>query len=593
MLLNFCDPSLKPLIKCDKVSFDDHEVTNLVSSNPTLRQRGFISDHFIKPPVNITLQFPCNIVIYRIVINPVVGQQKSCDMKVFTAAQVMTNSWLYGKEETSVKSDGLLFSYVGNISQNEPTVVCFENTLFRRKDLNAGDERQFPCRTTLHGRKQGSLTNVSHLTVCIQRSPGGKSAAIRSLEVWGVPAGKVPHGIQSKLRVAYSKAQLLHETTKSISKLEDARNETTGDSDAQIVRAHINIGDTMVQNGIEIPEDFVDQITYDIMALPVLLPSGKNIDQLTLDKFTNAEASWGRGPGDPFTGVTFTQKSHPVVNTSLKARIDKFVMEHSDVLTVPRTLGHSDKNARSKTGSHRLLSSRLLLSQSATINSLDDTSFIKAECGKFDNVNIPCSGPGSKVDPMALTHTLISGSIKDKVSFQTVSIFNTDNRTLLGKRKMHCSNIANVKDTKVRKTAHQTCTRGVTKTVTCVLPDLTKIDDRDSWLNSTKEPEKVVKSHSVDLAQSLDSALSSALIGLPSFSRKSKISRHSSKIVTQSNDMASCCKCKLSLESSDVVKYKLPCQHLICRNCLKVAGSNILCSSCDQSCKSSQVIRIF
>ncbi|XP_061065030.1 RING finger protein 37 isoform X5 [Eubalaena glacialis] len=79
----------------------------------------------------------------------------------------------------------------------------------------------------------------------------------------------------------------------------------------------------------DVPEEFLDPITLEIMPYPMLLPSGKVIDQSTLEKCNRSEATWGRVPSDPFTGVAFTPHSQPLPHPSLKARIDHFLLQHS------------------------------------------------------------------------------------------------------------------------------------------------------------------------------------------------------------------------------------------------------------------------
>lgn len=95
-------------------------------------------------------------------------------------------------------------------------------------------------------------------------------------------------------------------------------------------------------SSFEIPEDFLDPITYEMMVQPIVLPSGQIIDQFTLERHEQNEAVWGRSPSDPFTGIPFGRSSRPSIATALKARIDKFLLENSNVDEVkklPRTLG--------------------------------------------------------------------------------------------------------------------------------------------------------------------------------------------------------------------------------------------------------------
>lgn len=78
------------------------------------------------------------------------------------------------------------------------------------------------------------------------------------------------------------------------------------------------------------------------MVQPIVLPSGKIVDQFTLERHERNEATWGRLPSDPFTGIQFSQSSRPLTATALKVRIDKFLIENSnadEVKNLPRTLG--------------------------------------------------------------------------------------------------------------------------------------------------------------------------------------------------------------------------------------------------------------
>lgn len=64
-----------------------------------------------------------------------------------------------------------------------------------------------------------------------------------------------------------------------------------------------------------------------LMTIPLLLPSGNNIDQTTYDKFVTNEQAYGRLPSDPFTGIVFHESTKPIPNTSLKLRIDQYLLK--------------------------------------------------------------------------------------------------------------------------------------------------------------------------------------------------------------------------------------------------------------------------
>ena len=75
---------------------------------------------------------------------------------------------------------------------------------------------------------------------------------------------------------------------------------------------------------IQIPEEFIDPLTNDIMASPIKLPCGTNVDAISLEKYLTREKEWGRIPNDPFTRVAFTSQSFPRPNLKLKVKIDLF-----------------------------------------------------------------------------------------------------------------------------------------------------------------------------------------------------------------------------------------------------------------------------
>lgn len=80
MLLNFCDPRLRPEIQCSTVSTEGYEVTNLIS-DPC---KGFLAYSCIKPPIHIDITFLCNIRINHVFIWPSVGSQRSSGFQLYS-----------------------------------------------------------------------------------------------------------------------------------------------------------------------------------------------------------------------------------------------------------------------------------------------------------------------------------------------------------------------------------------------------------------------------------------------------------------------------------------------------------------------------
>jgi U-box domain-containing protein 5 len=107
-------------------------------------------------------------------------------------------------------------------------------------------------------------------------------------------------------------------------------------------------------SSLEIPESFLDPITWELMMQPITLPSGNVIDQTTLEKYGQNEAIWGRPFSDPFTGIPFNKDYKPIMATALKFRIDKFLLMNSntdEVKNMARVLGHNS----TMTGDRRIM----------------------------------------------------------------------------------------------------------------------------------------------------------------------------------------------------------------------------------------------
>ena len=608
MLVDFCHHCLGSKIKTDKVSFDGYEVTNLLSSDLALKNKGFLSDHFIKPPVNITVQFPCNISIYRIVVDPVIGRQQSCDIKLFTGTKTVSTSWLYGNDDSSsVSCDGLLLNNIGSVTTKDPLVICFQNSFFRERNLwqidNLSDSYQYPIRTQLRGRKPGSLCNASHLNICVTRVRSGGSVAIKRLEVWGMPSSMVPIAVQQLLLNTYRKAVYPNEKEQTDTKnFPDKTLSTT---------EHAQDVASVIEDGVHIPDDFIDQITYEVMSVPMLLPCGKNVDQSTVERFVNTEASWGRAPSDPFTGVLFSPGHQAIPNVALKARLDQFLLKHSGKLKVARTLGRSECAA----ADIKMKTSRLVC-ESQTARTYED---LGAGTRSVKEENSAVEGRGKVIK---------SGTLNKNIPVEYYT--STKYADILGhgkKRKLQderqtnkktCTtsskNISLLKTKQVSEVSKQFDNCGVLLTTTVnnmytnstptdmfgkFTNNLSRSKEYDSYgtkHNNTDIPKTDIKdkgntiNHTNKLSISLDSALNDVLGNLPSFTSFSTVKADASD---SSVKVMLCCFCESSLDSESVIKYKLPCTHYICRNCAQQIKKTDVCKLCEITFSSDELTRVF
>lgn len=557
MLLNFCDSRLYPKIICDKVSVDGHEVENLISENFSKRQKGFLGESFIKPPVLVTLSFPCNIEIKRIIINPCVGAQKSSGIEIYSRSNQVRSGPLW--RDVSVnppkeKNDyefivSAVFSPIGKVQLSNPGSVCFENQLFQSqtgKELQPVSETSYENCVYLKGRNSRNLNYVSDLNIRIMKTASGRSVAIKSIEVWGQPSRSVPQSVRQKLgqlftsipnQVTYVEKFQPQEVEKFQPQEENSPKKSCIPTGSQTVH---------LENGVEVPDDFIDVVTCEIMTVPMLLPCGKNVDQLTLERHNSVEASWGRIPSDPFTGVPYDDKNKPLPNVPLKVRIDKFVLENSVKLQhIPKTLG-SSAGSCSKYERQRKNTSRLIECEKPSEN--------VNNCEQHNESDKTTTTQGRKRRKMFTgfenTTYVRCGEPDGKDSSTRSDVIVSDNS----------------------KRADIDPSRSEEKKI--------KLDFQSSSVKS--------KTHEEKLKESIDSAFSDILSQLPSFT-KSNSNASSSSHVIQTH--VKCCSCWEQRESL----YRAPCGHLFCRACVlkdSKQGLGVFDKECKKTWKSNQISKV-
>ncbi|XP_032691397.1 RING finger protein 37 [Odontomachus brunneus] len=310
MLFNFCDPRLRPEIECSNVSTEGYEVTNLISGS----RKGFLAYSCIKPPIHIDITFLCNIQINHILIWPSVGSQKSSGFRLYskntndgnTPYTLLSNGYL------SSRDAGLLF-HPADIDSKQ----IFAPANFLKRYIKVS-MRYFTANT-----------HSLRITICKTEN---SVPALARIEVWGTVSPRCGKDVVASVYTLWYNHQNTFVT--------ECKSSTN----------FINTPDNIITNrqknqiSLEIPEHFLDPITCEMMTQPIILPSGKIIDQTTLEKHEQHEAVWGRPVSDPFTAVPFNEERRPIMATALKLRIDKFLLENSnsdEIKNMPRVLGRA------------------------------------------------------------------------------------------------------------------------------------------------------------------------------------------------------------------------------------------------------------
>lgn len=280
-LYNFLDCKLLPKISSKSPATDNYEVENLISSNFREKAKGFIAYPSIKPPVEVEIHFICSVNIHYLSLNTIVGSQKCTGIEILA------------------KDDSSDYVSICKRIYDQPGIVFCNSRKYSHKQLPERFNINF-CLSFFKSDTFRTFLNACSIKIIIFKTD--KSVpCLSSIEIWGTPS-------RTCSQVTIQTIQRLMSKTHEPSPLPTSKEEV----------------ETFC-----IPEDFKDDLTYEIMTIPMTLPSGKTVDQSTIEKHVKNEISFGRKPCDPFTGVKFNDNLKPVLNVALKSRIDMFLLQNS------------------------------------------------------------------------------------------------------------------------------------------------------------------------------------------------------------------------------------------------------------------------
>ena len=282
----------------------------------------------------MTVSFPFNVEICRINIDlSAGGGQNVTGLEMYTSALSSRASWNTPEcrtpDEPSIP-DKEAFTLVGKVLLKNQSQVVFSHRGFKARPPFGPMEATLPSPAVvaqeLWNKGALSLSHVAHLKICITHVTGGGVPCIKRLEVWGQPAKTCSQEVIDSVLLVASESLPQDLSLQAPALPMESDCDSGGQSEGQQAPSSLQELAEVIR---DIPEEFLDPITLEIMPFPMLLPSGKVIDQSTLEKCNHSEATWGRVPSDPFTGVAFTPHSQPLPHPSLKARIDHFLLQHS------------------------------------------------------------------------------------------------------------------------------------------------------------------------------------------------------------------------------------------------------------------------
>ncbi|XP_029017621.1 RING finger protein 37 [Betta splendens] len=611
MVVNLCLPHFSTTIHCNKLCADGYDVTNLLSADPALRRQGFKLEYFLRPPVEVTLKFGFQVELCRVDVElwpwgmdkgqackkleistssdrlpsqsfdkEVKPQQgKLGQVKDQNEQQPDNKSWQSNGHRWSVqaqqwgekapdKPQGVSkcrshteschlqpeFKLVGRCELREETVVCFTRSNFspRPPFLCPPPPQLASCRQeALWNRGLSSLGAVTQLRVTVPFGGAASALGLKALAVWGQPAGCCPAEEVERIRTVHEASNRRLQPVLFTSPLSQTKQPQR----------------TATPASSSVPEEFLDPLTQEVMALPMLLPCGVSVDNTTLEEYQKREATWGRPPNDPFTGVPFTSSSHALPNPQLKMRIDHFVLQKS-VVRRDGTLGRQQN--RDNPQASRLLESKTGQTQNST---------------ESDKINTETT---TRLQGGPSGHTSHNGNkTSDSLPAQT-------DKELEGHRhrRQNLSRVSN--------------------------QSMEEAPDQKQLLPQAKRPrndaDSSCSSHEQRLSASLDEALLSALQGRPSFT--STLSQHRETSAdsepldrmqlhkSSSEQTCSACSRSVSVYSASAsCVYRLACRHLLCHACLRretqprpsaaaPRTNRVVCPACRSATPRTDVVRV-
>lgn len=548
MVVNLCLPHFKTTAHCNKLCADGCDVSNLLSGDPAALRQGCRLEYFLRPPLHVTLQFQGRVELYRVDVELLPSGSASRRLEIFTCSEVNAAKT---PEKDFEKGQ---FNLVGRCELKEDVLACFKHPNFKLR----ASFPECPPDSPAHARQQKlwsrghhSLSSVAQLCISVPYVGASSVLGIKSLAVWGIPARCCsPSELEQFQKAHYDSLQsnissffipLPVSTTSTSHSPNNASSETT------------------------IPEEFLDPLTQELMVLPMILPSGMVVDNSTLEKYEKREASWGRMPNDPFTGVNFTSDSKPLPNPHLKCRIDSLLLQ----------TGHT--GIRSK---NCLLNkpqpSRLICASGSQLDITVQSSLAETQTQQVY----------SERTKMLQKHSIIEDKNHSKL---TRSQSRTSEERLESNYGSCGIRRENLRQSKKRED-QSSVSLSSEHLLAASLSPMTKMPRKDASITLPTE----TNSHEERLSQSLDQALSSALYGLPTYTSQSKLEPDT----TGGQGRCASCECSLTVYSPNSAVYSLPCGHLMCRQCLQHDHTSrsqrlaVTCPTCQIRASSSTIIRV-
>ena len=338
-IVNLCFDRFMTHYDINCVTSDGLGLGNLLSLDAKERARGLQVERFVRPPVCISLTFKVPVYVTHVIVKPYVEDSCKVQLTIYQdstrAKKNSCGTFVYTSDPVSVVLCNRHWSKDQDCFELPTKVI---GSLVHAKLLSQ--------KIVLQPLKIASATSI--LTINISHWSGPKSIAIQCLEVWGMVGRSI----------SYEKKRIFNEIFKTIASQDfgctkgsvvvqkmynsdSVIQQSNTKHEATITSSSQSESDKYSDPNNNIPVKFLDSITYNLMTLPVLLPSGHYVDQSTVDKIHELDIMYGRVPSDPFTGVPYSKP--PSFSPQMKSEIDHYLSSNPELLrTTERTVGSSE-----------------------------------------------------------------------------------------------------------------------------------------------------------------------------------------------------------------------------------------------------------
>lgn len=268
---------------------------NFFSSSP---KNGYVADTFIRPPVNIKIDLKEPIFLHSIIINGKVNTQISHGFIIST-----TTSFLKSEE----KSDSRFFKQISKcLNDKNKDYHVYKFTRRRRNEENFTSSEPINI-AYFNANPLVFIDKVTSINIEINRTLSSSQPCLKSVQILGFRLNQSPECIDL---------------------------------------TSVNNTETKSET-VSVPEEFIDELTHEIMRMPIKLPSNKMVDKSTLDKYLK-ELELNKKPDqDPFTCIPFTSKYKPLIDEHLKSKIDRFFLDNQTLKFIKPQIQSASKKRTS------------------------------------------------------------------------------------------------------------------------------------------------------------------------------------------------------------------------------------------------------